>query len=123
MRRFLLVGLVLSALLFAGCDSDVFLRVDIPIVVKPAPRYRAEVSGYVSYDYWTRHVKLTDGYNYGRYYEPLSEAKITVRETGQVTYTDRNGYFHLRGVPYGWVTLVVEHRRIREKVSFSARSY
>lgn len=119
MRKGWLVGLVLVAALLAGCDGRVLVRLDVPIVVEPAPpRYRAEVDGYISYDDWIEHVAFTASPNQNRYYEPLVNAKVRVEQTGKVTYTDRYGYFHIGGLPNGKVTLVVQHPRLRGKVYF-----
>lgn len=119
MRKGWLVGLVLVAALLAGCDGRVLVRLDVPIVVEPAPpRYRAEVDGYISYDDWIDHVALTGSRKNDRYYEPLVNARVTVEETGKSTYTDRHGYFHMGGLPSGRVTISVSHPRLRGKVYF-----
>ena len=117
-----MVSLIMITVLFTGCQGWLRINLDVPVLLEPDPPYRAEVDGYVSYDSWVRHVQLTNAYSRQRFYEPLVDAKVTVLETGKVTYTDRNGYFFLRGVPYGKLTLMVEHRRLWEKAYFTVRS-
>lgn len=126
MRKGLLVTLVLIAIFLVGCDGRLLLNVDVPIVVEPAPpRYRAEVDGYLSYDYRNHNVRLTSRPNDARYYEPLTNALVTVTETGQTVRTDRDGYFYLRGVPYGSITIRVQHNRVGSYngTYFNTRSY
>ena len=111
MRRGLLLALVLLTLVLTGCDGRLFVNLDVPIVIEPQPpKYRAEVYGYLSYDYRDHHIRLTTRPNYDRYYEPLRDAKVTVVGTGQAVHTDRDGYFFMRGVPNGRISLKVEHR-------------
>lgn len=121
MRKIVLVGLLLLAVFLGGCQTWLRINLDLPILIEPVP-YKAEVDGYLFYDVWTRHVRLAPSYEYPRDYKPLVDAKVTVLETGKVTYTDRNGYFFLRGVPYGKLTIVVEHRRLWDRAYFSVRS-
>lgn len=102
--------LMVIAALLVGCQGRVFLNLDVPIVIEPAPQYRSEVWGYLSYDYHDDHIRYTVGRNYDRYYEPLRDAKVTVVGTGMSVYTDRDGYFFIRGVPHGRITLLVQHR-------------
>lgn len=110
MRKGFLIGLILLSVLLVGCDSRVSVSLDVPIVVEPgAPRFRAEVDGYLSYDYRNHTIRLTSRKNSNRYYEPLSNAKVTVEEVGKTVITDRDGYFYMRGVPYGNVTIRVQH--------------
>lgn len=128
MRKKLFLGfaLVLLAMMFAGCDGRIFLNLDVPIVIEPSPpRYRAEVDGYLSYDYRNHHIVLTTGPNYDRYYEPLRNAKVTVVETGSTVYTDREGYFFVRGVPNGKINLKIQHNWVGpyNGVFFSTWSY
>lgn len=126
MRKGLVLTLILVAVLLSGCDGRVLVNLDLPIVIEPAPpRYRAEVDGYLSYDYRNHNVRLTTGPNYARYYEPLTNAKVTVMRTGQTVYTDGDGYFYMRGVPYGKIDIRVQHNWVGryEGVYFSTRSY
>lgn len=123
MRKSFLVGLVLVAVLLSGCDGRVLVRLDVPIVIEPAPpKYRAEVDGYLSYDDWVEHVAFNKGRKNSRYYEPLVNARVTVEETGKYTYTDRQGYFHIPGVPNGRITLRVSHSQLRRDVYFETKS-
>lgn len=124
MRKGWLVGLILvAAVLLTGCDGRVLVRLDVPIVIEPAPpKYRAEIDGYISYDDWIEHVAYTKGRKNDRYYEPLVNAKVTVEETGKYAYTDRYGYFHIDGVPNGRITLSVSHHRLRRKIYFETRA-
>jgi acyl-coenzyme A synthetase/AMP-(fatty) acid ligase len=106
----LIVLLVIAASL-VGCQGRVFLNLDVPIIIEPAPpQYRSEVWGYLSYDHRNHHIRYTVGRNNDRHYEPLRDAKVTVVGTGLSVYTDRDGYFFLRGVPHGRITLLVQHR-------------
>ncbi|NMB02740.1 MAG: carboxypeptidase regulatory-like domain-containing protein [Firmicutes bacterium] len=110
MRKGLLIALVLVSIAMAGCDGRLFVNLDIPIVVEPAPpKYKAEVDGYLSYDNRTHHIRLTTRPNYDRYYQPLRNARVTVVGTGQTVETDRDGYFFMRGVPYGQIEIKVQH--------------
>lgn len=109
-KKSLLAVLILLTIVLAGCDGRLFVNLDIPIVVEPAPpKYRAEVDGYLSFDNRSHHIRLTSRPNYDRYYQPLNNAKVTLTETGQTVYTDRDGYFHIRGVPHGRTELRVQH--------------
>lgn len=126
MRKVSLLALVLIAIFLVGCDGRVLVNLDVPIVVEPAPpRYRAEVDGYLSYDYRNHNVRLTKRPNYDRYYEPLRNAQVVVTETGQTVQTDRDGYFYVRGVPYGTITLKVQHSWVGpyNGMYFTTRSY
>lgn len=105
------IVLMAMATLLVGCQGRVLFNVDVPIVIEPAPpRYQAEAWGYLSYDPRDHHIRYTVGRNESRYYEPLRDAKVTVVGTGMSVYTDRDGYFYMRGVPHGRLTLLVEHR-------------
>jgi len=109
-RAWRLWVVILMAALLVGCQGRVFLNLDVPIVVEPAPpRYRAEVWGYLSYDHRDHHIRLTVAPNNHRHYEPLRNAKVTVVGTGMSVYTDRDGYFFMRGVPHGSLSLLVQH--------------
>jgi hypothetical protein len=105
-----LAALMVLAVFLAGCQGRVFLNLDVPIVVEPASRYRAEVWGYLSYDPYDEYIRYTVARNPNRHYRPLSDAKVTIVGTGMTVYTDRDGYFFLRGVPQGRLTLHVQHR-------------
>lgn len=126
-KNFMIIMLLFISIFITGCDSDLFIRINTPpiiieptptVVVKPSPSvivtpsrpiYRYQADGYFSYDYRNHHIKYTRNRNYGRYYEPLSNAKITILETGKEVRTDKNGYFHVRGVPRGRLTIKLVH--------------
>lgn len=126
-KNIIFVMILFIAILITGCDSDVFIRINTPpiiieptptVVVKPSPSvvvrprrpiYRYQVDGYFSYDYRNHHIVYTKNRNNARYYEPLSNAKITITETGQEVRTDKNGYFYARGVPKGRLTIKLVH--------------
>lgn len=114
MRKPRILLLVLLAVVLAGCDARVFLQLDVPVIIEPhpSPKYYHEVEGYISYDYRNHHITITTKPNYRRYYEPLENARVVVLETGKTVYTDRNGYFYARGVPYGVLNLKVLHNWI-----------
>lgn len=106
-----LLTLTMIVVFLAGCQGRVFLNLDLPIVIEPAPpQYRAEVWGYLSYDNRSHHIRYTIGRNNDRDYQPLRDAKVTIVGTGLSVYTDRDGYFFLHGVPHGRLTLLVQHR-------------
>ncbi len=108
-----LLILVLMATFLVGCQGRVFLNLDVPIVVEPAPpRYQYEVWGYLSYDYRDHHIRYTIGPNDNRRYEPLRNATVTLAGTNRTVQTDRYGYFFMRGVPQGRVSLLVQHNWI-----------
>lgn len=124
MRKSLLVGLLVAVVLLSGCDGRVLVRLDVPIVIEPAPpKYRASIDGYLSYDDWVEHVAYSKERKHDRYYDPLVNAKVTVEETGRSTYTDRTGYFYLSEVPNGRITISVTHPHLRRKVYFELRAY
>lgn len=109
MRKGLLVGLVLAAALLAGCDGRLLVRMDIPIVIEPEPRYDGEAWGYLSYDPYTEHIRLDSKPYRGARYRPLNNATVTVVGLGTTVVTDRDGYFYIYGVPYGRLELLVKH--------------
>ncbi|MCK9525081.1 MAG: carboxypeptidase-like regulatory domain-containing protein [Limnochordia bacterium] len=109
--RFIL--LIVVAGLLVGCQGRVFLNLDVPIVIEPArPPYRAETWGYLSYNKRDHHIIYTLGRNTDRSYRPLADAKVTVVGTGLSIHTDSDGYFYLRGVPHGSLSLLVQHKRV-----------
>lgn len=118
-----MVALVLAAALLAGCDARVLLRMDVPIVLEPAPRYEAETWGYLSYDPKTEHIRLDSKPYRGGRYRPLADATVTVVGLGRTVRTDRDGYFFIHGVPYGRLELKVQHNWIgsRSGVYFTAQ--
>lgn len=120
MRRQLVVLIALLAVLLAGCDGRIFLRLDVPILIEPHPssKYQHEVEGYVSFDYRTEHIVMTSRPRSGSYYEPLKNASVTVLETGRTVRTDQSGYFYLRAVPYGKINLKVEHAWIHPDAAY-----
>ncbi len=120
MRKWALIGLLLGAVLFTGCQSQVWLELDLPIVIE-LPRYRSDLDGYVAYNSWSGNVRVTERYYADRSYQPLNDARITVVETGQVTFTDYDGYFVIRGVPQGELTLKIQHRRLGRTAYFTVR--
>ncbi|WP_461362595.1 peptidase associated/transthyretin-like domain-containing protein [Candidatus Darwinibacter acetoxidans] len=115
MRKGLLVGLVLAAALLAGCDGRLLVRMDIPIVIEPEPRYDGEAWGYLSYDPYTEHIRLDSKPYRGARYRPLNNAAVTVVGLGRTVVTDRDGYFYIYGVPYGRLELLVKHSWIRPR--------
>lgn len=115
MRKGLLVGLVLAAALLAGCDGRLLVRMDIPIVIGPEPRYDGEAWGYLSYDPYTEHIRLDSKPYRGARYRPLNNAAVTVVGLGRTVVTDRDGYFYIYGVPYGRLELLVKHSWIRPR--------
>ena len=123
MRKGLLVALVLTAALLAGCDGRLLVNLDIPIVVEPAPRYQGEVWGYLSYDSYTEHIRLNTTPDYSGRYRPLTNAIVSVVGLGKSVRTDRDGYFYIYGVPYGRVELKVQHSWVgpRSGVYFNAQ--
>jgi hypothetical protein len=108
-RTWRLMIVVLMAAFLVGCQGRVFLNLDVPIVIEPAPVYRSEVWGYLSYDHRDHHIRYTIRPNTSRHYEPLRNAEVTVVATGQSVLTDRDGYFFMRGVPHGRLSLLVRH--------------
>ena len=109
MRKGLLVGLVLAAALLAGCDGRLLVRMDIPIVIEPEPRYDGEAWGYLSYVPYTVQIRLDSKPYRGARYRPLNNAAVTVVGLGRTVVTDRDGYFYIYGVPYGRLELLVKH--------------
>ena len=80
MRKGLLVAVLLAAALLAGCDGRLLLRMDIPIVIDPAPRYQGETWGYLSYEPYTEHIRLdSKPHRCGRYL-PLTNATVSMVE-------------------------------------------
>lgn len=109
MRKGLLVAVLLAAALLAGCDGRLLLRMDIPIVIDPAPRYQGETWGYLSYDPYTEHIRLDSKPHRGGRYRPLTNASVSVVGMGITARTDKDGYFYIYGVPYGRLELKVQH--------------
>ncbi|KLU39115.1 MAG: hypothetical protein AA931_11005 [Peptococcaceae bacterium 1109] len=110
----LLAALLLAVVLLAGCDTSVLIRLDQPIIIELP--YRTNVDGYISYR--GKQVRVTSDMNTRSSYRALEEARITLLETGQVTWTDRYGYFQFRGVPGPdrYITLKIEHWRLPEAI-------
>jgi len=110
----LLAVLLVAVVLLAACDASVLIRLDQPIIIELP--YRTSVDGYISYR--GRQVRVTSEMNNRSSYRPLDDARITLLETGQVTWTDRYGYFQFRGVPGPdrYITLKIEHWRLPDPV-------
>jgi hypothetical protein len=113
-RTALLAALLLGVVVLAGCDTSVLIRWDQPIIIELP--YRTTVDGYISYR--GNQVRVTSTMNTRSSYRALDDARITLVETGQVTRTDRYGYFEFRGVPGPdrYITLRIEHWRLRDPV-------
>lgn len=111
-RTALLSVLLLATVFLAGCD--VLIRWDQPIIIEM--QYRTTIDGYVSYR--GNQVRITSSINTRSSYRPLADAKITIVDTGHVTWTDQYGYFQIRGVPGPdrYVTMKIEHWRLRDPV-------
>ena len=108
----LLMLLLLGVVMLTGCD--ILIRWDQPIIIELP--YRTTVDGYVSYR--GNQVRITSSVNTRSSYRALADAKITLVDTGDITWTDQYGYFALRGVPGPdrYITLKIEHRRLRNPV-------
>ncbi len=107
-----LAALLMIAVFLSGCQGRVLLNLNVPVVVEPSPRYRAEVWGYLSYDPYDDYIRYTVVPNHDPNFRPLRNADVTIVGTGKTVRTGRDGYFFISGVPQGKITLRVQHRWI-----------
>lgn len=113
-KRFVLLGLLVLALFLAGCSSELTVLLKLPINIEAT--YHKEIDGYLYYDLPEDRIIISSSPISGRFIEPLNGARITVLETGRVTYADRYGYFVIKGIPssYNNINLDIKHDDLRK---------